>query len=111
MPFRFRASSTSADADDRHYDKFGPRTKRSQNNPPFDQLGADRLFRTVRVDAGAHGERWNEQIDLSEADPWESGTTVRTEFSQQTLDARSSSRLDIAARSDRSLGDDGQVSK
>ena len=39
--------------------------------PPFTLLQSPALFRAVQVDSGGYGISWNDEIDLSEAELWQ----------------------------------------
>lgn len=40
------------------------------NQPAFAVLRDPAMFRAVEVDAGGYGVRWNDELDLSEAELW-----------------------------------------
>jgi hypothetical protein len=43
---------------------------------PFTNLKNIALFKLVTVDAGGYGISWDDNIDLSEAELWQNGSTV-----------------------------------
>lgn len=55
------------------------------NHPTFVVLRDPAMFRAVRVDAGGYGVRWNDDLDLSEAELWLHGQTVQTEDEPEAL--------------------------
>lgn len=48
-------------------------------HPAFALLRDPASFRSVQVDAGGYGVRWNDELDLSEAELWRLGQSVQSE--------------------------------
>ena len=48
------------------------------NEYPFTLLKNKGFFKAVKVDIGGYGISWNEEIDLSESELWQSGASVVT---------------------------------
>lgn len=54
------------------------------NHPAFAALRDPAIFRAVQVDAGGYGVRWNDDLDLSEAELWLHGKVSQARDESQT---------------------------
>ena len=54
------------------------------NQPAFAVLRDPAMFRAVEVDAGGYGVRWNDELDLSEAELWLHGKIAQVPETSQT---------------------------
>lgn len=53
------------------------------NHPAFALLRDPAIFRSVQVDMGGYGVRWNDELDLSEAELWLHGNVVPAQNESQ----------------------------
>ena len=54
------------------------------NHSAFAVLRDPAMFRAVEVDAGGYGVRWNDELDLSEAELWLHGKIAQVPETSQT---------------------------